>query len=57
MQRAFGPWRRSGEWWSAEVWSREEWDIEAAADSTGVLMCVVAHDLLGDRWLLEAFYD
>ena len=57
VQQAYGPWRQSGEWWSAEVWSREEWDIQAAADSTSTLLCLVAHDLLGDRWQLEAFYD
>ena len=26
--RLAGPWRISGEWWTAESWDREEWDVE-----------------------------
>ena len=58
VQQAYGPWRQSGDWWSAEVWvTRREWDVQAAADSSNALLCLVAHDLLADRWQLEAFYD
>jgi protein ImuB len=53
---AFGPWRRSGDWWSQRIWAREEWDVRAAAGEA-VMMCLLVHDLLGCQWLLEAFYD
>ncbi len=54
---AYGPWRQSGSWWSADVWSREEWDIFARAMPEEVLLCVITHDLLCDEWRLEATYD
>ena len=57
VERAFGPWRRSGEWWSNEVWSCEEWDIRALAKNGEPLLGVVTHDLLRSAWLLEALYD
>ncbi len=60
VRRAHGPWRRSGQWWTQEVWSREEWDVEAEADTgtTGSeLLCLFTHDLLRREWLLEGLYD
>jgi protein ImuB len=53
---AFGPWRRSGEWWSQRVWSRDEWDVRAIAGETAIT-CLIVHDLLRHQWALEAFYD
>jgi protein ImuB len=55
VQQAYGPWRKSGDWWSSGIWSREEWDVLAHADDT--LLCVLAHDLLRHQWQLEALYD
>lgn len=46
VEQAYGPWRKSGDWWSAKLWSREEWDVVARAGEDEVLLCVVAHDLL-----------
>jgi protein ImuB len=60
VREAYGPWRRSGDWWSTEVWSNEEWDIYATAQENNVnatTLCVVSHDLLQDCWYLEASYD
>jgi protein ImuB len=58
VRERFGPWRRSGTWWSGEVWSREEWDVAAeASDGPGSMVCVLAHDLLRGRWQMEAIYD
>jgi protein ImuB len=56
VSNAFGPWRRSGEWWSQRIWSREEWDVQATAGES-VLLCLLVHDLLGGQWSLGAFYD
>jgi protein ImuB len=56
VQQAFGPWRRSGRWWSADVWSREEWDVRGAAEGD-TLLCVLSHDLLRNHWQLDALYD
>ncbi len=57
VHEAYGPWRKSGEWWSGNVWSREEWDVRASATSEDVLLCVLAHDLLCQQWQMAAFYD
>jgi protein ImuB len=57
VERAYGPWRRSGSWWSPDVWSSEEWDIQATAGPDDILLCVITHDLLRRRWQLEAHYD
>lgn len=46
-----GPWRVSGEWWSARPWLQDEWDVELA-DGT---LCRLAHD--GSAWRLEGIYD
>ncbi len=57
VNEAYGPWRRSGEWWSATVWAHEEWDVRAATHEGDVLLCVLVHDLLRQHWQLEALYD
>ena len=57
VERAFGPWRRSGQWWSGEVWSHEEWDIEARSHDGLRLLAVLANDRLRLGWQLEALYD
>ncbi len=57
VHRAFGPWRRSGHWWSGEVWSREEWDIDAQAPDGTHLLALLTNDRLRLQWQLEALYD
>jgi protein ImuB len=57
VQRMYGPWRRSGHWWSQEVWSREEWDVAARSNAGVSLLCLLAHDLLRSRWQVVALYD
>ena len=57
VQEAYGPWRKSGQWWSSAVWSHEEWDIRASTKAGETLLCVIAHDLLQNCWQLEALYD
>ncbi len=57
VERAFGPWRRSGHWWSGEAWSQEEWDITATAPDGSRLLCLLTQDLLQSQWHLAALYD
>ena len=57
VEAAFGPWRRSGEWWSGEMWSTEEWDVRSTADSGEGMVCLMAFDLLRKGWFVEGFYD
>jgi protein ImuB len=46
-----GPWRSSGEWWTARPWMQDEWDVELG-DGT---LCRLAHD--GSAWWLDGIYD
>ncbi len=48
-----GPWRTSGDWWSADAWDRDEWDV---ALSTGALLRIF-FDHRTSRWFLEGSYD
>ncbi len=48
---AAGPWRTSGDWWSAEPWVRDEWDIEVAG---GALYRIYQE---GAAWFIEGCYD
>ena len=57
VQQAYGPWRKSGDWWAAGVWSCEEWDVQAAVRKDDTLLCLITHNLLNNRWQLEALYD
>ncbi|HEY5550366.1 MAG TPA: hypothetical protein VIK52_00655 [Opitutaceae bacterium] len=48
---AEGPWRGSGEWWSAGSWSRDEWDVEIGGAGL--------HRIFesGGKWFVEGEYD
>jgi protein ImuB len=46
-----GPWRTSGDWWTAEPWARDEWDI---ALSDGVLYRLFC---CPHGWFVEGSYD
>jgi protein ImuB len=48
---AAGPWRASGDWWTAAPWDREDWDVEL---SNGGLYRVYSASA---RWFLEGTYD
>jgi len=48
-----GPWRTSGDWWTATPWARDEWDI---ALSDGALYRIYFERLAG-RWFVEGSYD
>jgi protein ImuB len=53
--RLYGPWRTSGEWWSAARWECEQWDINAQTRQAVALYCRVERD--GQRWQMAALYD
>lgn len=57
VNRLYGPWRTSGEWWTGEVWSSEAWDFAALAEDGSLLLGVVLHDRLRQTWQMEALYD
>jgi protein ImuB len=48
---AAGPWRTSGDWWTADPWARDEWDI---ALSDGAIYRIYSEQ---GRWFVEGSYD
>lgn len=46
-----GPWRTSGDWWTADPWNRDEWDIALSDGALYRLYC----DPRG--WFVEGSYD
>jgi len=49
--RMAGPWRTSGDWWTADPWSRDEWDVALSDGALYRLYC----DPKG--WFVEGSYD
>ena len=50
LKRA-GPWRTSGDWWTADPWSRDEWDIALSDGALYRIYCEVR------GWFVEGSYD
>lgn len=56
VERAYGPWRSSGEWWSPTLWSVEQWDLIARAADGAMLCCTVVRDA-PNLWRIAGLYD
>lgn len=46
-----GPWRTSGDWWSADIWSRDEWDVALSDGGLYRVYCCPR------GWFVEGSYD
>ncbi len=46
-----GPWRSSGDWWTAAPWQRDEWDIALSDGALYRLFCSP------QGWFVEGSYD
>lgn len=57
VQVAYGPWHSSGCWWSVDQWDLEEWDVMANNKYGESVGCLLVHDRLKQKWLLDAIYD
>jgi protein ImuB len=54
---AYGPWQSSGSWWDIDRWDLEEWDVMATTNAGDSISCLLVHDHLNAKWLLDAYYD
>lgn len=54
---AYGPWQSSGSWWDVDRWDLEEWDVMASTTTGEAISCLLVHDRLNNKWLMDAYYD
>ena len=57
VERAYGPWLASGNWWNATRWQCEQWDVAARGRDGALLCCCVVRDTLRREWRMAAIYD
>ncbi len=57
VERVYGPWLTSGEWWNQSLWGWEQWDLVARSHDGAMLCCCVVHDLTHGCWEMAALYD
>jgi protein ImuB len=57
VERAYGPWLTSGDWWNAALWGLEQWDLVARAQSGTMLCCCLERNVLQGQWRMVALYD
>jgi protein ImuB len=57
VERSYGPWLASGEWWNPGLWSCEQWDLVARSDDGLLLCCVLTCDPVDNCWRMTALYD
>jgi protein ImuB len=57
VERAFGPWLMSGDWWNPSLWGMEQWDLIARASDGAQLCCCVARDGGQSVWQMVTLYD
>jgi protein ImuB len=62
VERAYGPWVSSGDWWNPSLWGMEQWDLIARSADGAMLCCCVVRD--GARthsgeqaWQMVTLYD
>ena len=56
VERAYGPWLASGDWWSVTRWNLQQWDVVARCGEALLCGCAVL-DSARRRWTMVALYD
>ncbi len=57
VERAYGPWLSSGDWWKPSLWGYEQWDLVAYTHAGVMLCCCVMRDVLRNEWQMVGLYD
>jgi protein ImuB len=55
VDKASGPWKTSGAWWTHMGWCREEWEV--ALGGQNKKCCRLAYDPASNCWYLIGIYD
>ena len=56
VERVYGPWFSSGNWWSVTRWNLQQWDLVARCRETVLCGSAVLDSAL-QRWTMAALYD
>jgi protein ImuB len=57
IEKAYGPWRTSGDWWNPELWHVEHWDIVAHSPDGSLLCGCIVRNVAQNCWEMVALYD
>ncbi len=57
IEKAYGPWRTSGDWWNPELWNVEQWDLVAHSADGSLLCGCIVRDVARNCWEMVALYD
>ena len=57
VERTYGPWLISGDWWQPSLWGFEQWDLVARAQDRTFLCCCLVRDRIEDCWQMAGMYD
>ena len=57
VERDYGPWLTSGDWWNMAQWGFEQWDLIARSPDGAALCCCLVRNLTLNRWEVVALYD
>ncbi|MGC1869799.1 MAG: DNA polymerase Y family protein [Acidobacteriaceae bacterium] len=57
IEKAYGPWRTSGDWWNPELWNVEQWDIVARSADDSLLCGCIIWNVARNCWEMVALYD
>ena len=57
VERAFGPWLGSGDWWNSARWGTQSWDVIARHPDGSHLYGCLVRDAVQNRWQMAGLYD
>jgi protein ImuB len=57
VERAYGPWLASGEWWGTMTWQVQKWDLVARSQDGASLCCRIAYERKSNCWQMVGLYD
>jgi protein ImuB len=57
VERAYGPWVASGDWWNPTLWAVQQWDVIARNSAGELLYCCITFEPIEKTWLMVGLYD
>jgi len=57
VERAYGPWIASGDWWNPTLWAVQQWDVIARNSAGELLYCCITFEPIEKIWQMAGLYD